>query len=257
MVAVAGSVIMLGCEHARYGQVDAVSVSPRLAAAISVGADEHSPSLQFKGAVEVPNEDALLAFEDGPVVMLAVADAHFGHESSHQLISGIARLVQYGLPASVEALVEIFATIGAGTATMTESESTLLVAVLDREHNEGFGISYGDSTLALVGPSGFRQANVPDTTYVNADSFLRRQRGMEFEFASRPGDVMVMHTDGVDECHYRNPDSSIRPAHIIELVDRFGVNPAMLATKVAEWALAGVDGNPGGQDNIAVVVASC
>jgi hypothetical protein len=80
---------------------------------------------------------------------------------------------------------------------------------------------------------------------------------MEFEFASRPGDVMVMHTDGVDECHYRNPASSIRPAHIIELVDRFGVNPAMLATEVAESALVGVDGNPGGQDNIAVVVAIC
>jgi len=250
-------VVMLGCNHDQYGGVNSVSVSARVAAAISVGADPESPSMEFKGASGILNEDAVLAYEIGPVVVLAVADAHFGHESSHDLIEGIGMQLMRAAPASLKDIYDVLALIGAMTVSETESESTLLVTVFDRETGGGFGISYGDSTAALVGPDGgFRQLNQHDLQFVRAASFLTPTPGLSFSFEARPSDILLVYTDGLDECHYRNPETSVRPVHIERFVERFGADPEQLAKALATYALAGVQGNPGGQDNIAIAAAS-
>jgi serine/threonine protein phosphatase PrpC len=42
--------------------------------------------LKRKGGATVPNEDALCVIESGDRVLLAVADGHFGHDASHDVI---------------------------------------------------------------------------------------------------------------------------------------------------------------------------
>lgn len=256
MSAAPTGVVLLGRDHVRYGTAQSAEASSRVAASISVGADPNSPSLQFKGS-EVPNEDAVVAFEAGPVVLLAVADAHFGHEASHQLISGISHQLKQELPTTLKQIYEVLALIGAATSSETESESTLLIVAVDRAQGRGVGLSYGDSTAALVGPeSGFRQLNYHNSQFVRADSFLTPTPGESFQFDVAPGDTLLVFTDGLDECHYRNPATSVRPEHIEQFVNHFRDNPRLLVKKLAACALTGVHGNPGGQDNVVIAAAA-
>ena len=81
----------LGCDHTEYESYALGRLSPRTVWAISVGADRTSPSLAAKGDPDFPNEDALLAVEQGDRVALVVADAHFGRESSHDLLRELSR----------------------------------------------------------------------------------------------------------------------------------------------------------------------
>jgi len=83
---------------------------------------------------------------------------------------------------------------------------------------------------------------------------LDPRRFVEFDFRMRSGDLLVAYSDGVDECHYQSPRTSIRPHHVQDLLRRGAGNSESLARELTELALTGVDGNPGGQDNIAVVV---
>ena len=66
-----------------------------------------------------------------------------------------------------------------------------------------------------------------------------------------PGDLVVAFTDGVDECHYGKPESSVRIDHVAEL---FGVvsSVEVFVEALGALALSGVDGHPGGQDNLAI-----
>ena len=60
--------------------------------------------------------------------------------------------------------------------------------------------------------------------------------------------------DGIDQCHYRQPETSVTPRHLRSLLAETGPEPSRYAQALVELALRGVDGNPGGQDNIALVV---
>jgi hypothetical protein len=62
-------------------------------------------------------------------------------------------------------------------------------------------------------------------------------------------------TDGVDECHYGHPKTSIRPHHLRALLAELGPAPEPFARRLLALALCGVDGHPGGEDNAAVAVA--
>jgi hypothetical protein len=62
-------------------------------------------------------------------------------------------------------------------------------------------------------------------------------------------------TDGIDECHYRSPATSLGSAQFVELFDEVGAAPEIYCGRLAQWALDGLDGHPGGQDNLAQVVA--
>ena len=65
---------------------------------------------------------------------------------------------------------------------------------------------------------------------------------------------LLLCSDGIMECHYRSPQTSISPAHLREL-DQPGVSSREFVEKLVQMALRGVDGNPGGQDNIVVISA--
>ena len=89
-----------------------------------------------------------------------------------------------------------------------------------------------------------------------------------FDFAAEPGDVLLAYTDGIDECHYQHPETSITAAMMAamkaevmaEMTTAEGTRDAEgignYTRQLVELALAGVDGNPGGQDNIAIVTAA-
>ena len=139
------------------------------------------------------------------------------------------------------------------------SETTLCVACGDRERGTGFGCSWGDSSLVVVG---FDREASPlhpkNSKYVSlaAPQSLRRERAECFDFGFAPGELVLGFTDGVDECHYRRPKTSVQPRHLQDLLIVSSGEPQAYATALIELALAGVDGNPGGEDNIAVLVSA-
>jgi hypothetical protein len=69
------------------------------------------------------------------------------------------------------------------------------------------------------------------------------------------GDMVLAFTDGIDECHYRRPATSMLPHHIVASVAEGQRRPPEVVAILARQALGGVDGNLGGQDNIAVLAA--
>jgi len=248
--------VLLGQDHADYGIATTVAVGDRAAASISVGSDTRSPSLRFKGSSLVPNEDALCIVDGGDRVVIAAADAHFGHESSHVMIDWLHASFTNTLPTNA---VELRATIeGLGHAPdpETDSESTLVVALFDRVAGHGWVVNYGDSSLVVVTGAGeYRQVNLKDERYVATGDRWPAGSCSSSAFSADPGDTLLMFTDGVDECHYRHPLTSVRPDHIAALVDRVAGHPADVSRALVSLALAGVDGHPGGQDNSAIIVA--
>ena len=81
--------VFLGKNHNTYGIIDHF-FDKNIACTISIGSDEYSPSLAYKGDKTSANEDALLAAYQDEHVLLAVADSHFGQWASHSIISGLA-----------------------------------------------------------------------------------------------------------------------------------------------------------------------
>ena len=103
---------------------------------------------------------------------------------------------------------------------------------------------------------GARGAGRKNSSYVQPcvpGSFDPR-RASEFSFKARPGELVVVFTDGIDECHYRNPATSVRPAHIQALWMRSYGESETFCRELTQLALTGVEGNPGGEDNIALGV---
>ncbi len=59
----------------------------------------------------------------------------------------------------------------------------------------------------------------------------------------------------MNECHYREPATSVRPDDIADTAAYVSFDPLETVRAVGELALAGVRGNPGGQDNIALIAS--
>lgn len=250
------STLLLGRDHVDYGEYHCATLANgRTAAVISVGSDPDSPSLRGKGDLAHPNEDALLARDDESKVLMAVADAHYGVEASHELLTGLDVTLPE-IPVDPAGLERALATMPARDFD-SDSKTTLLVAVYDRISRAGFGLSYGDSTLMLVGTRGARTINVREVQYVDPTRSRTYQpvEAYPFHFLARPGELILAFTDGIDECHYRSPETSIGARHLVELFARVGPEPRDFASRLVEMALAGVDGHPGGQDNVALVVS--
>jgi hypothetical protein len=247
-------VLLLGRDHPAHGGYTARTLrSGETACALSAGASPPG------GRTGKPNEDALLAIEEGSRTLLAVSDAHFGPETSHDLLRRIAGRPA-PLPTNPLALFELLlarpSPAGPAESAFSSSETTLVVAVLDHETRRGFGISYGDSSLMVLSlEDGPRRVNSKNRVYVQpcVPSSLDPRRADEFAFRTRPGDLVIAFTDGIDECHYRRPATSIQPAHLESLQIRSGSDPERFVRSTLELALTGVSGHPGGQDNIALI----
>jgi hypothetical protein len=247
----------LGCDHTEYESYALGRLSPRTVWAISVGADRTSPSLAAKGDPDFPNEDALLAVEQGDRVALVVADAHFGRESSHDLLRELSeRLLP--IPANPGELAERMRQLVEREPDPSDSPSatTLVLAVYDRATGRGFGVSFADSTFAIVGEAGQERAiEAPDSYFVSPahPPGLQPELADSFTFTAAPGQLLLAYTDGIDECHYGRPETSVTPRIMAELWHEVGSDPEAYVRRVVELALSGVDGQLGGQDNIAVV----
>jgi serine/threonine protein phosphatase PrpC len=246
----------LGRDHVAYGQYALGRLSPRMFWAISVGADRDSPSLTVKGDPAQPNEDGLLAAEVGDRALLAVADGHFGQQASHELLEELAARVP-PVPGTPEELVALLRRLAErDRARDCTAGTSLLVAIFDRATREGFGLSFGDSTFAVVGAAGHRrEIHWPSSGFVSPErpASLNPRAADRFTFRAAPGELLLVYTDGINECHYREPKTSVTPELMGELWLSTAGNPESYVRELVELALAGVGGHPGGQDNLAVV----
>jgi hypothetical protein len=307
----------------------------RLALALSAGSDPHSPARQHKGRQDIPNEDAVLAISAGPQTLLAVADAHYGHEASELLLERLAARLhgqplpqgkkpakdsapqapgphgaagssstspgatrpaipgsasephstspgptrpaipgsaseahstspgptRPAIPAAVFELMDLLPELAVpplAAAAPLRSETTLTIAVLDQDSGQVFGLAYGDSSASILAPGEVpRRISRPSRHYVHPEQPKTLDPRLASEFHARlpKGALLLLHTDGVDECCYRDPERSIGARELSQLFEEHGPAPAAFARALTELALAGVRGNPGGQDNIAIACA--
>lgn len=251
-----GRLLVLGKDHGTWGAVASTEVGSLAAAAISVGADPNSPSSQFKYDPDVSNEDAGCLTSSHDWTGLAVADAHYGPESSHLLIERLHNMWGKIRPTDLGHLAQMIEFLRQGEPAVTESETTLLTVVYDRPTRSGFGISFGDSTFAIVGPN--RSAtpiNAHDPRFVSPVHRESLRHGSAFKFTAQPGELLLAFTDGIDGCHYRNPATSVQPGDIDHLAMQANYEPHRTVRELTELALAGVRGNPGGEDNIVALAA--
>lgn len=251
------TVCLVGRDYGVFGRLEVVAVSDQTAAAISVGSDESSPSSQFKTDAACANEDTLCVVEANEFSVFAVADAHYGPESSHTLIERLhSSLLDSGVPAELHDLSHLLDALQEGPPPSSRSETTFLVVVYNRELKSGFGISFGDSSFVVSSPgTATGPLNLRNARYVSTSPDQLPLEGAAFNFSARPGDVLLTYTDGIDECHYRSPSTSVTQNHIAGITAADSLNPQAVARGLGQLALAGVDGNPGGQDNIALIVS--
>ncbi len=253
--------LVLGRDHVRYGEVASFALGARLGCAISVGADPESPSLEFKGDPEnLPNEDAVLVASEGARVLLAVADGHHGTEASHGLLAALqASLHDAGVPADLDALFDRVSSLPLPIATSDADPgpgAALSVLVADAAAGLGAFTTLGDTSLVRVHQGREQALGRKTRRYASlADpESLRPSRAVAGTFPVEEGDLLLAFTDGLDECHYGRPRTSVQARHRASLLTA-APTPAALADALAHLALAGVDGHPGGQDNVAVAVA--
>ena len=243
----------LGQNEIRYGQYLCEEVDPGVVGLLSVGSDPASPSAQFKGNLEFPNEDAFLILADESTLLMAVADSHFGHTASHEVLRRLAqRCARIPRSRGEVALMLLGIT---EPPWDNPSATTLLVAILDRRKREGFCYHWGDSSLIIVSEGGVRPVSRPSDVFVHA-GFPPNVENALSSFALGEKEVLVAFTDGINECHYRCPETSVTPPHLLQVFRSSPDDPKQFACSLMGLALAGVEGNPGGQDNIALVVAA-
>lgn len=248
--------LLLGENCKKYGEVERCDIGRSIACALSVGADPNSPSLAYKGNKDSANEDALFACADEGRIIIAVADSHFGQWASHAIIAELHD--NYRQLDSFEQIYRVFRNIGNTKHNLKEpSETTLALVSVDIATGNGIGVSFGDSSVLLINSAGVWRKNIKNSTYVSPNRVSSLDAGLadEFEFAVGKGDVLMLFTDGVDECHYGHPETSIQDHHILDLYSKYPGNAALLVSELALLSLSGVNGNPGGQDNLGIAAA--
>ena len=251
-----GRLLLLGEKYDVYGAIGSTNVGTEAAAGISVGSDLDSPSKQWKYDSTVDNEDSLCVIAAPDWIGMAVADAHYGPESSHMLLERLHTIWAKVRPTDIEHLAQMIEFLRQGEPAQTQSETTLLAAVYDRASHTGFGISFGDSTFAIAGRGRVPvPLNQHDNRFVSAGRRGSLRHGSSFEFAATNGELLMAFTDGVDGCHYRRPETSVQPEDIHEIALATNMDPLETVNEVITLALKGVDGSPGGQDNIAMIAA--
>lgn len=239
---------MIGRDYPELGQVAHKKLGP-VVGCISAGSDPDSPSFAYKGDKGLcPNEDGLVALRQDQRCMLVVADGHLGHYSSHALLDGLA-----SLSAVPSRLGPLSLALSSGEwIEETAGGTTLLVACVEEKTGSVFGLSFGDSSLITLGPGGARVRNELNDVYLRGGGPIEVETGRPFQFQLEPGEFLLLYTDGVNECCYRDPYRSVKLQHLDQLYQQ-STDPVELTLALMDLALAGVDGNPGGQDNIVIL----
>jgi serine/threonine protein phosphatase PrpC len=243
----------LGKNHCNYGEVEYCFIGKNVACAISVGSDKSSPSLKFKGKSTETNEDAVLAIQYGTSLLLAIADAHFGTWASSSILSGLSKYSRRLI--SLTLIYEVFQTLCNESYDFNEnSETTLIIASVDLSTGLGFGVSFGDSSAMLINQHEANRLNKKNSRFVTLNNMhsLQENAAEEFTFTIKPGEMFLLFTDGVDECHYGKPATSVNEHDILTIYRDSPNDAKSYVFNLANLALKGVNGNPGGQDNVAI-----
>lgn len=218
-------------------------------ACLSAGSDADSPSMQHKGSKACVNEDALAVVAADSRWLFALADGHHGHELSHQLVQGLSEI--QSIPNRLGQLSLWLA--GQNLETSEAGGSALLIAVLDENSGAVFGFSFGDCSIVTVGAEGVRWRNAPNQVYLRAGQPIPIELAGTFDFTLKKDEVLLLFSDGINECCYRNAHLSIQAGHIKQLHLELAGDVRAFGKSLVNLALTGVDGNPGGQDNVSVV----
>ncbi|MEZ6036200.1 MAG: protein phosphatase 2C domain-containing protein [Planctomycetota bacterium] len=256
--------LLRGEQHGAFGVCDTATVAGgRTAGAISVGGEYVR---QWKGHLTVPNEDCAFACDDGDRTLLVVCDGHHGRTASHALVDAFAAAVGGGgLPDGPEPLADLVvrALRAAGEAEPAaidvdevDSACTLLVVLVDRRARRLHGLCSGDSSAMIVpaaGPVVVCSEKGDDYLVPWREATFTDWPPRAFAAALVPGDLVVLCSDGIDECHRHQPETSVQERHLEQLRARWR-EPAAFAAELVELALRGVDGHPGGEDNATVLV---
>lgn len=253
------SVLLLGRDHPGVDRFAMRSVGNqgRTVCSISLGGLE---AVARKGGASVPNEDGLFAADFGPSAFHAIADGHRGHFASHEVIERVARMVsgEVDLTAPLRSLDWLEAPI-LKQSPENASATTLSLCAIDRERGAVEGWSAGDSAVFHLSPErGIQRLDSPDDDYVSPGrgAVPKRSATQRFAAAVRPGDLILSCSDGVFECHYGSPETSLGPADLESLFIRFCGDVDAYVEAVSHSALMGVRGHPGGQDNIAIIASA-
>ncbi|MBI5850240.1 MAG: SpoIIE family protein phosphatase [Planctomycetes bacterium] len=246
--------VMLGADHRLFERVSAAATrGGRSALATSPGAVPEPRFWASKGNRNYPNEDACCVVECGATTVLAVADAHFGRESSHALIQAIAARPPALDETSFDELLHRLAALPSPENSATAT--TLVVAVIDRASGEGRALCFGDSRLVVLDRvGGVREPVVPDRDFVRpggCESLLRARPSHRFACAA--GDLVIAYTDGL--CDAFGEGVGVEPARLRELAAANAWDPLALARAAGATALA--EPSPGaacGRDNLAIAV---
>ena len=202
--------------------------------------------MAHKGSREFPNEDAALLLVDERRALLAVADGHHGWETSHYLLEAL----EGGIPLSLGQLSLALADV-TWPEPLPMGGSTLAVACLDRAKSEVFGLSFGDSSVIKLNTQRSQLMNLPNEDYLRPPFPVATELATAFRFLLNEGEGLIVATDGILECCYRDPSRSVQLHHVSQLWQESARES--FVPDLVGLALKGVDGHPGGQDNIAVV----
>ncbi len=215
-------------------------------AVLSPGLEGDSPGKQFKLLV---NEDSLLLVGEPGRVLLGLGDGHRGGAAA-ALLGQMAESCQR-VPRQLGELADLL-DFPAGHC-QAGSGTTLVLAVLECDSGQVWGISYGDSSVAHFHSAGCSVRNELNQNYLHGGSKIPLALASPFGFEVGPGEGLLIFSDGVNECCYGQPARSVQLRHLWDLFGQSQGDAAAWVRSVAELALAGVSGNPGGQDNVAVL----
>jgi len=240
------SLLLLGEEHPGLGELHLAGEGP-FALALSAG---HSSSASAHNKV-LPNEDGLLLCAGPERALLAVADGHFG-AAAHQLLRHLHDSCKV-LPTRLSELARLLLQPFPPPA-QASSGTTLLIAVVDRATRRVFGFSFGDCLLISVHPEeGPVVRNRLNNLYLYGGQPIPLEESESFQFTLSTGSGLLLCSDGVHECCYQAPSRSLQKSHIQRGFLQSQGSPKGWVEWVARTALEGVDGHPGGQDNLAIL----
>ena len=248
---------MLGKNYNTYGEISLCNIKDDISCAICIGGDKNSPSLTFKGDVKTANEDAVFAALHEDLAILAVADSHFGHWASDTIMTYLAEHMHdmHNLESFSNQPEDLFKIMFEQYSDDKEfSETTLIFVTININTGAGTGLSFGDSSAMIVNHLNHKRVNTKNHIYISPNTAPDMFKSManEFYFTLAPGDVILLFTDGIDECHYGYPETSITDQHIHNLFLANNSGIQSFTSSLASLALQGVNGNPGGQDNLAI-----